>query len=142
MIFSRKLLQFLEFTSAKDEGVIVIEASDTSQIMEEECQRCVEELSVWHVDTDEYTKGVENLEKLSEAIERHDKVAIEKLKIELQIAEANNKRMVDWGAMTPKLVAIVAYAGITCVLIALERQTPLSMRWLRALDALLAPRGI
>ena len=35
MIFSRKLLQYMEFTSA-DEEQVVIKREDTSQLMEEE----------------------------------------------------------------------------------------------------------
>lgn len=143
MIFSRKLLQYMEFTTIEDEGgIIVIEADDTSQLLEEEIQQGVAALSTLHVDTVEYSRGSEAVKNLCEAVEKHDKMLVERRKIDLQIAEANRRRAVDWGQMTPKIVAIVAYAGVTCVLLALERQTPLSMRWLKALEVLLAPKGI
>lgn len=142
MIFSRKLLQFMEFTSSKNEGVVVIYADDTSQLLEEEIQQDIAALSTMHVDSDEYTKASVNVKNLCEAIEKHDKMMVERKKVDLQIAEANRRRVVDWGQMTPKIVAIIAYAGVTCVLLALERQTPLSMRWLKALEVLLAPKGI
>lgn len=141
MIFSRKLLQYLEFTTIEDEGcVVVIEADDTSQLLEEEIQQGVAALSTLHVDSEEYGRGSESVKNLCEAIEKHDKMLVERKKIDLQIAEANRRRAVDWGQMTPKIVGIVAYAGVTCVLLALERQTPLSMRWLKALEVLLAPK--
>lgn len=140
MIFSRKLLQFMEFTSKKEE--VIIEADDTSQLLDEEIQQGVAALSTLHVDTVEYNRGSESVKNLCEAVEKHDKMVVERRKIDLQIAEANRRRAVDWGQMTPKIVAIVAYAGVTCVLLALERQTPLSMRWLKALEVLLAPKGI
>ncbi len=143
MIFSRKLLQYMEFTTIEDEGgVVVIEANDTSQLLEEEIQQGVAALSTLHVDSDEYNRGSESVKNLCEAVEKHDKMMVERRKIDLQIAEANRRRAVDWGQMTPKLVSIAAYAGVTCVLLALERQTPLSMRWLKALEVLLAPKGI
>lgn len=142
MIFSRKLLQYMEFTSVEDEGVVVIEADDTSQLLEEEIQQGVAALSTLHVDSEDYSRASESVKNLCEAVEKHDKMIVERKKIDLQIAEANRRRAVDWGQMTPKLVSIVAYAGVTCVLIALERQTPLSMRWLKALEVLLAPKGI
>lgn len=143
MIFSRKLLQFMEFTTKEDEGcVVVIEADDTSQLLEEEIQQGVAALSTLHIDSEEYNRGSESVKNLCEAVEKHDKMMVERRKIDLQIAEANRRRAVDWGQMTPKLVSIVAYAGVTCVLLALERQTPLSMRWLKALEVLLAPKGI
>ena len=142
MIFSRKLLQFMEFTSFKDEGEIIVDRDETSQLMEEEVQQNIEAMSVYQPESDEYGKIVEHTKTLCEAIENHDKHIVERRKIDLQIAEAERRRMIDWDSMIPKLVAIGAYTLITCVLLALERQTPLSMRWLRALDALLAPKGI
>lgn len=143
MIFSRKLLQYMEFTTIEDEGcVVVIEADDTSQLLEEEIQQGVAALSTLHVDSEEYSRGSESVKNLCEAVEKHDKMLVERRKVDLQIAEANRRRAVDWGQMTPKLVSIAAYAGVTCVLLALERQTPLSMRWLKALEVLLAPKGI
>lgn len=140
MIFSRKLLQYLEFTTIDDEGCITIEADDTSQLLEEEIQQGVAALSTLHVDSEEYSRGSYSIKNLCEAVEKHDKMLVERRKIDLQIAEANRRRAVDWGQMTPKIVGIVAYAGVTCVLLALERQTPLSMRWLKALEVLLAPK--
>ena len=143
MIFSRKLLQVMGFTSVKTEGcVVVIEANDTSQILEEEIQQGVAALSTMDVDSEEYKRGSESIKNLCEAEEKHDKMIVERRKVDLQIAEANRRRAVDWGQMTPKIVGIIAYAGVTCVLLALERQTPLSMRWLKALEVLLAPKGI
>lgn len=132
----------MEFTSSTNEEVVVIYADDTSQLLEEEIQQDIAALSTMHVDSDEYTKASANVKNLCEAIEKHDKMMVERKKVDLQIAEANRRRVVDWGQMTPKIVAIIAYAGVTCVLLALERQTPLSMRWLKALEVLLAPKGI
>lgn len=142
MIFSRKLLQYMEFTSVVEEGEVVICGSVTTDLLEEEVQQGIAALSTMHVDTVEYSRGAESVKTLCEAIEKHDKAITERKKVELQIAEANKRQAIDWGSMTPKLVSIAAYAGVTCVLIALERQTPLSMRWLRALETLLAPKGI
>ena len=143
MIFSRKLIQYMEVKSIEDDGCeVVIKADDTSQLLEEEIQQGVAALGALHVDSDEYNKASESVKNLCEAVEKHDKMMVERRKIDLQIAEANRRQAVDWGQMTPKLVSIAAYAGVTCVLLALERQTPLSMRWLKALEVLLAPKGI
>ncbi len=140
MIFNRKLLQVLGFNRKEPE--VVIEVDDTTQLLEEEIQQGVAALSTFHVDTTEYNRGSESVKNLCEAVEKHDKMVVERKKVDLQIAEANRRRAIDWGQMTPKIVSIIAYATVTCVFIALERQTPLSMRWVKALDALLAPKGI
>jgi hypothetical protein len=139
MIFSRKLLRFVEFVSTPDG--IPVAYSETTVLIEEEVKQGIEEISVFHVDSEEYKRGSENIKTLCEADEKLIKAMAERDKVRLQIIEANKRRMVDWSQMTPTLVRIVAYAGITCVVICLERQTPLSMRWLRALEALLAPKG-
>ena len=142
MIFSRKLLQHMEYTSAKDEGMIIIDARETSQLLDEEIQQAIAELSTFHIDKPEYKNGAESVCILCDAKEKHDKAIAEQMKVQLSIAEANQRRAVDWGQMTPKIVGIVAYGCITCVLLCLERQTPMSMRWLRALDALVTPHSI
>ena len=67
------------------------------------------------MDSEEYSRGSESVKNLCEAVEKHDKMMVERRKIDLQIAEANRRRAVDWGQMTPKLVSIIAYAGLTCV---------------------------
>jgi Pyruvate/2-oxoacid:ferredoxin oxidoreductase delta subunit len=132
----------MEYTSVKDEGTIVIDARETSQLLEEEVQQAIAELSAIHIDKPEYKTGAESVCILCDAIEKHDKAITEQMKVQLQIAEANQRRAVDWGQMTPKIVGIVAYGCITCVLLCLERQTPMSMRWLRAMDTLIAPHSI
>ena len=143
MIFSRKLLQYIEIRSIEKNSVPVIEeATHTSELLEKEIQNKVEMLSNYDVTSDEYNKGSEAVKNLCEAGEKHDKMLVERRKIDLQIAEANRRRAVDWGQVTPKFVSIGAFMVITCVSLALERQTPISMRWLKAIDVLLAPKGI
>ena len=142
MIFSRKLLQYMEFTSLEDEGAVVVSRDDTSQLMEEEVQQLIAKLSTLEPASDEYGKTCDRIKVLSESIEKHDKNIVERQKVILQIKEMEQRRMINWDIIIPKLISIGAYALVTCVVIALERQTPLSMRWLRALDVLLAPKGI
>lgn len=124
----------------KHEEVITISANDTSELLEEEVQQNIATMSTMQPETQEYRNVAESTKVLCEAIEKHDKASTERKKVELQIAEANKRRAVDWGKMIPTLLGIVVYGLITCTLLCLERQTPLSMRWLRALDVLIAPR--
>lgn len=140
MIFNRKLLQFMGFTSVSREEMIKIDPSETSELLEEEVQQNVAILSTMNPESQEYRNAAESTKVLCEAIEKHDKARTERMKVALQIEEARKRRAVDWGKMTPTIVGIVTYGLITCVLFGLERQTPLSMRWLRALDILVAPK--
>lgn len=141
MIFSRKLIQFVGYLTDHSTEPVMISKDDTSDLLEEEVQQGVAAISVMHIDSDSYTKGANNIKTLCEAISHHDKAILERKKVELQIEEAKKRRAVDWGEMTPTLVRIAAYAGITMVILCLERQTPISMRWMKATEALLAPRG-
>ena len=138
MIFNRKLLQFMGFT--RHDEVITVSAGDTSELLEEEVQQNIVVLSTMDPQTTEYRSVAESTKVLCEAIEKHDKASTERMKVELQIEEAKKRRAVDWSKMTPTLLGILVYGFITCTLLCLERQTPLSMRWLRALDVLVAPR--
>lgn len=143
MIFNRKLLQFMEFVvSPKKEREVVVELDDTSQLIEEEIQQDVAHMSTLHCDSEEFKKASESVKNLCEADAAVIKASAEREKVRLQVEEAKKRRAIDWGALIPKLVAIGAYAFVTFAMICLERQTPLSMRWLRAADSLLAPKGI
>lgn len=140
MILCRKLIQYARYKmSSRAAQVVPSSADSTSEMLEERIQSTLNDMDV---NDDDYVPKSEAVKNLCEAVEKHDKMLVEREKISLQIAEAERRRVVDWGQMTPKIVSIIAYSLITCVLLALERQTPLSMRWLKALDALLAPKGI
>lgn len=141
MLQARRLLQIQEFTDSEEQ--IEIKAQDTSDLLEEEVQIAIAAMSTHQPDSEEYMKIAASIDTLCEAIQRHDNSATEREKIRLQIVETNRRQNVEiLGAMVPRLVAVLVYAGLTAMVICIERQTPLSMRWLRAADVLLAPKGL
>ncbi len=114
--------------------------SDSHEMLETELQSGLEELAVEHVDTDKYKNGVNNIKTLCEAIEKHDKVRLEQQKVLLQIAEAEQRRAVNWDVVLPKVGGCVAAVVITCFWLALEQGTPLSMRLVSTVTALTMPK--
>ena len=117
-------------------------AVTTSDLFEQEIQQDILDLSSVKADSEEYGRIVDHVDTLCHAQKEHDETFIEQLKIELQIEEARKRLVVNLDTVLPKVFAILVYGGITVVFICLERQTPLSMRMLRAADALLTPKGI
>lgn len=116
------------------------EFEESSRMMEEELQSGLEELAVEHVDTEKYGRGVNNMETLSRAIEHHEKVRLEQMKLELQIAEAQRRRNINWDVVIPKLGGCAAAIIITIFWLCLEQGTPLSMRMVSAVTSLTMPK--
>ena len=118
----------------------IVVTNDSHEMLETELQSGLEELAIEHVDTDKYKNGVNNIKTLCEAIEKHDKVRLEQKKVLLQIAEAEQRRAVNWDVILPKLGGCAAAIIITCFWLALEQGTPLSMRLVSTVTALTMPK--
>lgn len=141
MIFSRKLLQLMGFISDSREEVR-IETTDTIQVIEEEIQQDVAEMATMNVDSDGYNKAADSVEKLCDGASKLNKSISERKKIELEILEAQKRKLIDWSQLVPKLVAIGVYGLVAMFWLCLERQTPVSMRMLKLTDTLLTPKSI
>lgn len=110
--------------------------------LENEIVRMTNKLASKDITEEQYSAMTENIRILAEADERILKGHGEEQKAYAQTIEAEHKYDVDPNQLLPKGMSIGAFVLVTCFMFALERQTPISMRFLKAMDALLTPHGI
>ncbi len=94
------------------------------------------------ISSPEATAGSKNIETLSKAYSQLQKAETEQFKLELQIAEAQKTRRVNWDIVIPKATGIVIAGACTIFWVCLEQGTPLPMKLVKFVTDLTLPRNI
>lgn len=134
------LRQYKIYRDMSKRDQVINDADETSVALENEIRDVIADLTTMHPRDDEYKSAAESLKIICEAKEKHDKATTEREKVVLQIAEADKRNAKDNSEIIWTVVRIGAFVVITVGMLALERQTPMSMRWIRAADALITPK--
>lgn len=140
MLIPIKLLEYMGFIGEESE-----ESSETpssKDLLEEHLKESILEVSTEHIDTDKATKGAQNIETLSKAYEHLEKAESERLRIELQIAEARKRDLVNWDVVIPKLAGIGIAGAVTIFWLCLEQNTPIPRHLVKLVSDLTVPRSI
>ena len=135
-----KLLKYMGFI--EDEEDIEDEELSSKELLEEHIKNSIEENACEHIDSDKATRGAQNIELLTKAMEHLEKAQAERLKVELQINEAKKKQWISWDVVIPKLFSIGVLGLVTIFWICLEQGTPVPMRLVKLTNDLLTPRGL
>lgn len=136
-----KFLKFFGVESEKNDGETDEESElGTIDLIEMELNEAISELAVKHIDTDEYTKGVNNVKTLSEAFEKVSKAEAELNKAKNEDIQTKDKRKIDWSIVGPKVAGVITYGVVMITFIAIEREHPPAMRLVQAANSLLNPK--
>lgn len=140
MLIPIKLLEYMGYIGEEiDESDI---APSSKDLLEEHLKESILEASAEHIDTDRATKSAQNIETLSKAFEHLEKAESERLRIKLQIAEAQKRDWVNWDVVIPKLAGIGIAGAVTVFWLCLEQNTPVPMRLVKMVSDLTVPRSI
>ncbi len=110
--------------------------------LEDHISMAMAENASLNIESAEATTGSKNVETLCKAYSQLQKAETEQLKLELQIAEANKQRMVNWDSILPKVAGVVVTGIVTTFWICLEQGTPLPMRLVQMASNLTMPRNL
>lgn len=135
-------IKFLEYMGFVAHGGNQIDEPSSKELLEEHLKECITENACEHVDTDKASKGAANIELLAKSMEHLEKAEAERLKVELQIAEAKRRQFVNWDVLLPKLAAIGVTGLVTVFWLCLEQGSPIPMRLVKMASDLITPRGL
>jgi len=135
-------IKFLEYMGFIQTTEMLDNEPSSEDLLEEHIKESILETSMEHIDTDKATRGSQNIKALAEAKEHLEKAKCERKKIELQIAEANQRRYVNWDIVLPKLIGIAVTGAVTVFWLCLEQGTPIPMRLVKMTTDLTVPRGL
>ena len=139
MIISKNFLRIFEERNAKK---VYHEKSKVVTELEDHISMAMAENASLNIESAEATTGSKNVETLCKAYSQLQKAETEQLKLELQIAEANKQRMVNWDNILPKVAGVVVTGVVTAFWICLEQGTPLPMRLVQMASNLTMPRNL
>lgn len=138
-----KLLKYMGFIDDIDDNVSSEDEELTSkELLEEHIKSSIEENACEHIDSDKATRGAQNIELLTKAMEHLEKAEAERLKVELQIDESKKRQWISWDVVIPKLFSIGVLGLVTIFWICLEQGTPVPLRLVKLTNDLLTPRGL
>lgn len=138
MLIPIKFLEYMGFI-----GQLEVEEEPSSKdLLEEHLKECITENACEHIDTDKASKGAQNIELLAKSMEHLEKAEAERLKVQLQISEAQRRQWVNWDIVLPKMVAIGVTGAVTVFWLCLEQGTPIPMRLVKMVSDLTVPRGL
>ena len=135
-------IKFLEYMGFIGQHVEVEDEPSSKELLEEHLKECITENALEHVDTDKASKGAQNIELLTKSMEHLEKAEAERLKVELQLAEAQRRQWVNWDIVLPKIAAIGVTGAVTVFWLCLEQGTPIPMRLVKMVSDLTVPRGL
>lgn len=139
MLIPIKFLEYMGFIKNVESNE---DEPSSKDLLEEHLKECITENALEHVDTDKATKGAQNIELLTKSMEHLEKAEAERLKVELQLAEARRRQWVNWDVVLPKMVAIGVTGAVTVFWLCLEQGTPIPMRLVKMASDLTVPRGL
>jgi len=135
-------IKFLEYMGFINVEEINEDKPSSKDLLEEHLKECITENALEHVDTERASKGAQNIELLTKSMEHLEKAEAERLKVELQLAEAQRRQWVNWDIVLPKMVAIGVTGAVTVFWLCLEQGTPVPMRLVKMVSDLTVPRGL
>ena len=139
MLFTR---HFLKVCRKKQETIESYEENSLVKEMQNHISMAIAENAGMDIDSAEATAGSKNLETLCKGYAQLSKAEAERLKVELQIAEANKRQMINWDIIIPKLGGAVVAGIATIFWLCLEQGTPLPMRLVNFVTTLTTPRNL
>lgn len=138
MVIKEKILTF--FRANPEESDDEECQPNVIDVAKMEVEAAIEDMSIIHVDTDQYTVAVNNLQTLTNSYENLVKAESEMNKTHAEISQSKSKRKIDWGIVAPKIGGMVVYGLVTIAFLAFEREHPAAMRMVQAADKLVSPR--
>lgn len=127
---------------ATDEEQKIQDVNDIRTELAEHISMAIAENSSEELSSDKATAGSKNIETLSKAYSQLEKAEAERLKVILQIKEAERRQWVNWDVVLPKLAAVGVTGAVTVFWICMEQGTPLPMRLVKMVSDLTLPRGL
>lgn len=141
MLIPRKTLKYLEKQLETNKETIQVK-SETASELDVYLLQCLLEAEELKTGTNEAVKASKQIQMLLNGRQSNETVELEKLKLQLQIIEAEKRQMVNWDILLPKLIGIGVAGLVTIFWLCLEQGTPLPMRLVKLVGDLTMPRGL